>query len=71
MSEKTEFLSKIPFFEGVERDDLLILESIMRARHCRKKSLLFSQGEPGEAIFFVMTGKVKIYKTSEIGRAHV
>ncbi len=31
---------------------------------------MFSQGEPGEAIFFVMTGKVKIYKTSEDGREH-
>lgn len=70
MSDKIKFLNKIPYFANLDIIDLLRIEDIMKRRQCRKTTLLFSQGEPGEAIYFVMSGKVKIFKTSEDGKEH-
>lgn len=70
MPDKTEFLNKIPFFTDLDNADLLLIEMIMKQRQCKKNMLLFSQGEPGEAIYFSMSGKVKIFKTSEDGKEH-
>lgn len=70
MPDKSEFLNKILFFSELDNDDLLKIEKIMRQRQCKRNTLLFSQGEPGEAIHFVMSGKVKIFKTSEDGKEH-
>jgi CRP/FNR family transcriptional regulator len=70
MSDKIKFLNKILFFTDLHNDDLLFIENIMRQRQCKKNTLLFSQGDPGEAIYFVISGKVKIFKTSEDGKEH-
>lgn len=70
ISDKSEFLSKIPIFKEINAKDLLLIEKIMIKRHCKKSTLLFSQGDDGEAIYFVISGKVKIFKTSEDGKEH-
>lgn len=70
MPDKSELLNKMLLFSGLDNGDLLKIEKIMRQRQCKRSTLLFSQGEPGEAIYFVMSGKVKIFKTSEDGKEH-
>lgn len=70
MPDKPKFLNKISYFSDIENDDLLTIEKISRQRQCKKNTILFSQGEPGEAIYFTMSGKVKIFKTSEDGKEH-
>ena len=39
--------------------------------HCRKKKVLFSQGEPADAIFYVQKGCVKLTVVSEHGKEAV
>jgi len=70
LTDKTGFLVKSPFFANINHADLLKIAQIMKERSCRKNTILFSQGEPGDAIYFVMSGKVKIFKTSEDGKEH-
>lgn len=70
MVDKTQFLKKISFFQSIDKKDLDAVSEIMRERFLKKGSILFSQGEAGESIFFVVKGKVKIYKTSEDGKEH-
>ena len=38
---------------------------------CRKNDVIFSQGDPADAVFYVRTGKVKIFVTPEQGREAV
>jgi len=66
-----DFLRKIPFFEEISDEDLQLIADIMIERTYKKNRILFMEGEPSEAIFFVKSGKVKIYKTSEDGREHI
>jgi len=70
LPDKPKFLDKISYFTDIENDDLLTIEKISKQRKCKKNTILFSQGDPGEAIYFTMSGKVKIFKTSEDGKEH-
>src|SRR5580700_96544 len=39
--------------------------------HCRKKKVIFSQGKPADAIFYIQKGKVKLTVISEQGKEAV
>ena len=70
-TEKLQFLRKIPFFKGISTTELQAIAAIMTERNHPKSQILFSEGEFGEAVHFVMEGRVKIFKTSEDGREHI
>ncbi len=69
--DRLEFLKKLPIFQGIPEQELQSIAEIMIERTYRRNMLLFLEGEKGEAIYFLMEGKVKIYKTSEDGREHI
>lgn len=71
MMDRLDFLGKIPFFVGISDNELKAIADIMTERIYRRGSILFMEGEFGEAVHFVMEGRVKIYKTSEDGREHI
>jgi CRP/FNR family transcriptional regulator len=48
--------------------DLRKIDEITIDRHFRRGSIVFMDGDPGEAFFFIKSGKVKIFKTSPDGR---
>ncbi len=69
--DRLDFLGKIPYFTGISDDELKAIADIMTECTYRRGSILFMEGEFGEAVHFVMDGCVKIYKTSEEGREHI
>lgn len=71
MIDKIDFLKKISYFSEASKEELQAIADIMVERQYRRNMILFMEGELGEAIHFVMEGKVKIYKTSEDGREHI
>lgn len=71
LMSRLEFLKKIPFFSGISDHELNAIADIMIERRYKRGSILFMEGEQGEAVHFVIDGKVKIYKTSEDGREHI
>lgn len=71
MMDRLDFLGKIPYFSGLSELELQVIAQIMTERTYRRGSILFMEGEFGEAVHFVMEGSVKIYKTSEEGREHI
>ena len=60
-------LARCPLFAGLGHDDLIGLAREMRTRRFRRGEVLFHQGDPGEALFVVTTGAVKISLPSEEG----
>lgn len=60
-------LARCPLFSGLGDDDLTALAREMRTRRFRRGEVLFHQGDPGDALFVVTSGAVKISLPSEEG----
>jgi len=60
-------LSQVRLFAGLDRPTLERLASGVRMRRFRRAEVLFHQGDPGDALFVVATGAVKIMLPSEEG----
>lgn len=62
-----ETLAGVPFFSGLDADSLESVGRGMRARRFRRGEVIFHLGDPGDALFIVMTGAIKIMIPSDAG----
>ena len=62
-----ETLAGIPFFSGLDAASLESVGRGMRARRFRRGEVIFHQGDPGDALFIVRGGAIKILLPSETG----
>ena len=60
-------LAAIPFFGGLDPVALERLAATMRARRFRRGEVIFHVGDPGDALFVILSGEVKISLPSETG----
>jgi CRP-like cAMP-binding protein len=60
-------LAAIPFFAGLEPAALERLAAGMRSRRFRRGEVIFHLGDPGDALFVIVEGEVKISLPSETG----
>jgi CRP/FNR family cyclic AMP-dependent transcriptional regulator len=60
-------LAAIPFFGGLDPDALARLAAGMRSRRFRRGEVIFHIGDPGDALFVIVSGEVKISLPSETG----
>jgi CRP/FNR family cyclic AMP-dependent transcriptional regulator len=60
-------LAAMPIFAGLERTTLELIAQGMRVRRFRRGEVIFHIGDPGDALFVVMTGQVKIVLPGETG----
>lgn len=63
-----KILKKIPIFSELDSALLEKIAKLMVIKKYYKNEIVFMEGDPGEAIYFVISGKVKIFKTSDSGR---
>ncbi len=68
MNKSIAFIKHIPIFAHLSNEALEKITSITLEKKYRKGTIIFMEGDPGEAIFFIKSGKVKISKTSSDGR---
>lgn len=71
MAENLQYLKKIPLFAFLDDQQLAEVEKVILERKYRKGRIIFVEDEPGEAVFFVKTGRVKVSKQTEDGREHI
>ena len=62
-----EALASIPFFSGLDPASLESVGRGMRTRRFRRGEVIFHQGDPGDALFIVSSGSIKIVLPSETG----
>ncbi|MCG8403030.1 MAG: Crp/Fnr family transcriptional regulator [Firmicutes bacterium] len=66
-----EFLKKIPLFIHLDDEQLAEVEKVILERNYQKGRIIFMENEPGEAVFFVKAGRIKISKQTSDGREHI
>jgi CRP/FNR family cyclic AMP-dependent transcriptional regulator len=60
-------LATVPFFSGLDAASLQSVGRGMRARRFRRSEVIFHLGDPGDALFIVMSGAIKIMLPSDTG----
>lgn len=58
------------FFDLAE-EDLQMLSEIILTRKYRKGMIIFMEGEPGDGLYFIKSGRVKISKMTDDGREQI
>ncbi len=71
MANVREILGKIHVFSGLDDEELDQLSQVVLLRPYRKGMFIFLEGEPGDALYFVQKGRVKLTKTLADGREHI
>jgi len=66
-SSMTDALSAVPLFAGLDADGLADLARGMRVRRFRRGETVFHVGDPGDALFIVMAGSIKITLPADTG----
>ena len=66
-----DYLRQISIFSELEDEFLEKIYKISRVRKYEKGRIIFMEGEPGEAFFYIKSGLVKISKLSRDGREHI
>ena len=67
-SLEVNILKKAPVFSELSDIDLEQISSVTIERNLRKGTIIFMEGDKGDAFYFIKSGKVKIYKTTPDGR---
>ena len=69
--KNTDYIKRFSFFSGLQEEDLNKIASIAIERNYKKNMVVFMEGEPGEAFYYIKSGKVKVFTTYEDGHEHI
>lgn len=71
MAVQPDALRQIPLFAALTPEDLALVAKVTVARRYQRGDLIILAGQPGGALYFVRSGLVKVFKTSEEGKEQV
>jgi len=66
-----ETLARSGIFQGVDPDAAEALAKEMETIEARKGEVLFSEGEPGDSLYIVLAGKIKLGRRTADGRENL
>ena len=66
--EQTGILARVALFSGLGADGLRELSAVARKRTFRPNEVIFHRDDPGQMLYVIHEGKVKIYITSPDGQ---
>ena len=64
-------IESIPFFHGLSGEELAAVKNCLKEKKFAKGESLFFEGKACERVFFVRSGRVKIYRTASSGREQI
>ncbi|MFB2983297.1 Crp/Fnr family transcriptional regulator [Microseira sp. BLCC-F43] len=70
-SQLREFLSNIKLWRGLPAEQVEQLAKIAIAQTYSKGEIIFQAGDEGSGFFIVVSGRVKVYKTSAEGKEQI
>jgi CRP-like cAMP-binding protein len=68
ISQTADFLATIPLFSGLQREELQKFADLTRERSYPKGSVILFQDDPGDSLFVLRAGRVKVVLIGEDGR---
>jgi CRP/FNR family cyclic AMP-dependent transcriptional regulator len=68
IAHTADFLATVPLFRGVDRDELAKFGELVRDRAYPKGSVILFQDDPGDSLYIVRSGRVKVVLIGEDGR---
>jgi len=71
MAVEVEFLKSIPYFAGLSPAELDSIKQLIFERKAERGEIILHEGDPAEALFFVFSGAVKVFKTSAEGKEQI
>ncbi|MCG0238143.1 MAG: Crp/Fnr family transcriptional regulator [Firmicutes bacterium] len=71
MVEDRQFIAAIPLFADLPPAALDEVARVLHERHYPKGATIFRQGDPGEAIYFLREGRVKVYRVAPDGQEQI
>lgn len=69
--KNTEYIKSFTFFSELAEEELEKIAEISIERRYKKNMPVFMEGEPGEAFYYIKSGRVKIFRTYEDGKEHI
>jgi len=66
-----EVLRRAGIFQGVDPADIEALGSQFEIFEAPRGTILFNEGEPGDSLYIVLSGKVKLGRKSSDGRENL
>lgn len=66
--EQTILFKQVPFFAGMTVEQLRTLTGIAEEQYYEEAETIFAEGEPGEALYIVISGRVSIERVPKRGR---
>lgn len=67
MKDAMKLLKRIPLFADMPKEQLQSLVGILDRRSYSKGQVILNQGDPGDSLFIVLSGRVRIYTLSPEG----
>lgn len=67
----TEVLKGICYFEGCSSAELRSISRFISKREVRQRETVVFQGDPSNTLYFVVSGGIKVYKTSVAGKEQI
>ena len=71
MTIETDFIQSLPYFAGLSAADLESIKGLMFEKKADRGELIVLEDEPAEALYFVVSGVVKVLKTSSEGKEQI
>jgi CRP/FNR family transcriptional regulator len=71
MAVQVEFLKSIPYFSGLSLAELDSIRNLIFEKTAARGEIILLEGEPAEALYFVASGAVKVFKTSAEGKEQI
>ena len=62
------YIKKIPLFQDVSHDTMPQLVQCVELKEVRRRQVVYLPGDPGQAVYFVNGGRVKISKVTRDGK---
>ncbi len=71
MAIEVEFLQSIPYFSGVSLGELDSIREFIFEKTAERGAMILVEGQPAEVLYFVVSGVVKVFKTSADGKEQI
>ena len=71
MAIQLETLKSIDHFSGLDRAELEAIKGLMFEVKAGRGEFILHEGEPADALYFVVSGVVKVFKTSSEGKEQI